>query len=179
MPASMSSNTYGLQQIKKELQHLSSAQVTDLCIRLARYKKENKELLAYLLFEAQDESAYLAQAKEEADTLFKQLPSHYYTAAKALRKILKINSKYSKFTGSKTFELELIIHFCDNYLQHVERRTHYKPLRTLFIRQIQKALGLLTKLPEDFQSDYNNEMHSLLTAADEQLSWFNKNHYLP
>ena len=48
----MSITTYGLQDIKKELQHLSSLQIADLCLRLSRYKKENKELLAYLLFEA-------------------------------------------------------------------------------------------------------------------------------
>ncbi len=175
----MSSNGYSLQQIKKELQHLSAVQLTDLCVRLARYKKENKELLAYLLFEANDENAYLDQAKAENETLFKQLPSHSYNAAKALRKILKLNSKYSKFTASKTFEIELIIQFCDKYLEYVDRRTSYKPLRTMFIRQIQKALTLLAKLPEDLQFDYNDELHSLLTAADTQLSWFNKNHFLP
>ncbi|GAB2688203.1 hypothetical protein GCM10027037_08300 [Mucilaginibacter koreensis] len=173
----MSQSSYGLQQIKKELQHLSTTQVADLCVRLARYKKENKELLAYLMFQAHDEQSYLQEAKEENDTLFHQLPSHSYNAAKALRKILKLNNKYSKFAASKTFELELTIHFCDKYLEHVDRRTGYKPLRMLFIRQIQKAVTLLGKLPEDLQYDYRDEFNSLLTSADQVLSWFNKNNF--
>ncbi|WP_462265217.1 hypothetical protein [Mucilaginibacter sp.] len=173
----MSQSTYGLQHIKKELQHLSSAQVADLCIRLARYKKENKELLAYLLFEAHDEQAFLEKAKEESKALFTQLPLHAYHAAKALRKIIKLANKYSKFSGSKTVELELLIYFCDQYLEHADRRTAYKPLRTIFIRQVQKMAAVLQKLPEDLQSDYQDEFNSLLTAADQQLSWFNKNNF--
>jgi hypothetical protein len=173
----MSQSSYGLQQIKKELQHLSATQLADLCVRLARYKKENKELLAYLLFQAHDEHSFLETAKDETTTLFGQLPSHSYNAAKALRKVLKLNNKYSKFTGSKTFELELTIHFCDNYLEHVERRTSYKPLRMIFIRQVQKAVTLLGKLPEDMQFDYQEELNSLLTSADQALSWFNKNNF--
>lgn len=173
----MSQSSYGLQQIKKELQHLSNVQIADLCIRLARYKKENKELLAYLLFEAHDERAFIEKAKEESELLFSQLPSHAYHAAKAIRKIVKLANKYSKFSGSKVVELELLIHFCDLYLNKVDRRTAYKPLRTIFLRQIQKAHAVLQKLPEDLQYDYQEEMTSLLTAADQQLTWFNKNNF--
>jgi hypothetical protein len=35
----MSITTYGLQQIKKELQHLPQEQLAELCLRLIRYKK--------------------------------------------------------------------------------------------------------------------------------------------
>ena len=40
----MSITTYGLQDIKKEIQHLPHEQLAELCLRLARQKKENKEL---------------------------------------------------------------------------------------------------------------------------------------
>ena len=40
--------------IKKELSGLSVQQLTDICLRLAKYKKDNKELLNYLLFDADD-----------------------------------------------------------------------------------------------------------------------------
>ena len=43
-----------ISEIKTELKGLPPAQLTELCLRLARFKKENKELLTYLLFEAND-----------------------------------------------------------------------------------------------------------------------------
>ena len=40
-----------LSEIRKELQMLPPKRLQELCLRIARYKKENKELLAFLLFE--------------------------------------------------------------------------------------------------------------------------------
>ena len=56
--------------IKKELQHLSSDELTELCLRLSRFKKENKELLTYLLFESQNEDAYIQSIKMFVDEQF-------------------------------------------------------------------------------------------------------------
>jgi hypothetical protein len=65
----MAISDFGLQDIKKEMQHLSSLQIAELCLRLARYKKENKELLAYLLFEANNEHAFIEKIKAERGEL--------------------------------------------------------------------------------------------------------------
>ncbi|MEM9142481.1 MAG: hypothetical protein AAGA86_05795, partial [Bacteroidota bacterium] len=54
-------------QLKKELQHRPPDELLQLCLRLARFKKENKELLTYLLFEAHDEAGYIALVKAETD----------------------------------------------------------------------------------------------------------------
>src|ERR1700744_4578403 len=110
----MSISEYGLQDIKKELQHLSPLQMADLCLRLARYKKENKELLAYLLFQSNNEAGFMEQIKAESGFMFSQLPVHSYSAAKGMRKILRLLSKYTKFMGSKEAEIELLINFCNN-----------------------------------------------------------------
>ena len=64
-----------INEIKKELIELDSKTVQDLCMRLAKYKKENKELLTYLLFEAHDEAAFVNNVKTEMDELFQGLPS--------------------------------------------------------------------------------------------------------
>ncbi len=173
----MSSTGFSLQQIKKEIQHLGAAQLTDLCIRLSKYKKENKELLAYLLFEAHDENAFIEKAKAEADELFRQLPANTYHMAKALRKILRLNSKYTKFTGSKHTEIELLLHFGARYIQYADKRVAYKPLRFIFIRQIEKITALIQKLPEDLQADYQPAVSNLLAEANHQLTWFNKNNF--
>ena len=48
-----------LSDVKNELSHLDKNELTELCLRLARYKKENKELLSCLLFDANDEENYI------------------------------------------------------------------------------------------------------------------------
>ena len=56
--------------IKKELKHLSNDELTELCLRLSKFKKENKELLTYLLFESHNETGYIETVKEYIDEQF-------------------------------------------------------------------------------------------------------------
>src|SRR4051812_49248391 len=105
----MTTTAYGLQDIKKELQHLSAMQLTDLCLRLARHKKENKELMAYMLFEADNQPAFIEKVKAEVGFMFSQMPVQSYNAAKYLRKILRLIGKYTKFTAAKEAEIDLLI----------------------------------------------------------------------
>ena len=172
----MNTITHGLQDIKKELQHLSAEQLTELCLRLVRHKKENKELLAYLLFET-DEAAFIEKVKAEAGFMFSQLPAHSYNAAKALRKILRLLTKYTKFMASKGGEIELLISFCNSYVQYADRRSTYKPLRLILLRQVEKIRTLIQKLHEDLQFDYVNDYETMLANAEKNLLWFNKNSY--
>src|SRR6202012_499252 len=112
----MSTISHGLQDIKKEIQHLPHEQVAELLLRLGRFKKDNKELMAYLLFEAHDEAAFIEKVKAEVGFMFSQLPANSYNAAKAMRKILRLIGKYVKFIASKEAEIELLIGFFANYL---------------------------------------------------------------
>jgi hypothetical protein len=174
----MSITAYGLQQIKKELQHLPQEQLAELCLRLIRYKKENKELLAYLLFDAHNEHDFIDSVKAEAGFMFSQLPVQGYFAAKGLRKILKMLTKYSKFMSSKPAEIELLINFCQNYLQYVVKQSSQKPIRLILSRQIEKMHVLIGKLHEDLQFDYSQDYNKLLDDAERTLPWFNKKSYL-
>ncbi|SDH00347.1 hypothetical protein ACQ86K_11210 [Mucilaginibacter sp. P19] len=174
----MSITAYGLQHIKKEIQHLHNEQLAELMLRLARYKKENKELLAYLLFEAHDEAAFIEKVKAEAGFMFSQLSSLSYNAAKGMRKILRLLSKYTKFMTSKGAEIDLLINFCENYLEYADRRTSYKPLRLILIRQVEKIRGLINKLHEDLQFDYQDSYNKLISDAESKLGWFKKNDHL-
>lgn len=174
----MSITTYGLQQIKKELQHIPQEQMAELCLRLVRYKKENKELLAYLLFEANNEQGFIESIKAEAGFMFSQLPAQSYFTAKGLRKILKLLTKYTKFIGSKPAEIDLLLNFCQGYLQYVIKQTSYKPIRLIFIRQLEKVKTAIGKLHEDLQFDYSQEYNTLLDDADSKLPWLNKKSYL-
>ncbi|WP_214070793.1 hypothetical protein [Mucilaginibacter sp. dw_454] len=174
----MSTANYGLQDIKKELQHLSGLQIAELCLRLARHKKENKELLAYLLFESNNQTEFVEKVKAEAGFMFSQLPVRSYEAAKYLRKILRLIGKYTKFSASKDAEIELLLNFCANYIQYADRKTSYKPLRLILIRQVEKIRTSIGKLHEDLQLDFTNEYNAMLDDAEKKLSWFNKSSYL-
>jgi len=174
----MSITTYGLQDIKKEIQHLPHEQLAELCLRLVRYKKENKELLAYLLFEASNEQAFIEKVKAEVGFMYSQLPSQSYLAAKYIRKILRLIGKYTKFIGSKQAEIEMLTNFCYNYLQYTDRRTSYKPLRLILTRQIEKIRIQIGKLHEDLQFDYSQDYNALLIEAETKFPWFYKNDYL-
>jgi hypothetical protein len=167
----MSIPTYGVQDIKKEIQHLSQQQVADLLLRLVRYKKENKELAAYLLFDADNEQAFIEKVKGEVGFMFSALPSQSYLAAKYMRKILRLITKYNKFIGSKQAEIELLINFCYNYLQYTDKRLSYKPLRLILTRQLEKIRGLIAKLHEDLQFDYTEDYNKLHSEAEKKLPW--------
>ncbi|HCM75645.1 MAG TPA: hypothetical protein DIS90_04650, partial [Cytophagales bacterium] len=62
--------TATISEIKKAIAILDQEQVNALCLRLAKYKKDNKELLTYLLFEAHDEQAYVNTLKSELEEQF-------------------------------------------------------------------------------------------------------------
>ncbi len=98
--------TASLNELKKEILTLDIARVQELCLRLAKYKKENKELLSYLLFEAHDENKYVEGVKLEMEELFKALPeANTYYIKKSLRKILRVVNRHIKYSGIKSTEI--------------------------------------------------------------------------
>src|SRR4051812_46346301 len=102
-----------IHEVKKELSELSPAKVKELCLRLAKYKKENKELLTYLLFEAHNERDYIENLKKEIDSLFEEINTdNLYYAKKGIRKTLRITNKFIRYSGIKETEVEVLIYFC-------------------------------------------------------------------
>src|SRR4051794_15903187 len=102
--------------IKQELHAVSPEKLVELCLRLAKFKKDNKELLSYLLFEAHDEAAYIELVKKDMDEQFSEINrSTIYFAKKSLRKILRITGKHIRYAASGQAEAELLIHFCINF----------------------------------------------------------------
>ena len=100
-----------INELKQELVNTSPATLIELCLRLARFKKENKELLTYLLFEAHDTVAYIASVKEEMALQFAAInKSNVYFVKKTLRKILRTTNKYTRYSGLATVEIELLIY---------------------------------------------------------------------
>lgn len=149
-------------EIKQELLTLPPKKVLELCLRLARFKKENKELLSYLLFNAHDEHGYVESIKKEIDENFSQLPTgNWYLVKKALRKILKAIGKYSKHTATKESEVEMLIHFCLNVKKSGIRFRSYKVLSSLYDQQLKKLNGLVEQVHEDLRFDYKKQLEYL------------------
>lgn len=151
-----------IHEIKQELSTVKQAMLVELCLRLGKFKKENKELLTYLLFEAGDEQGYVTGIKKEIDTAFEMINlSHLYFAKKSLRKIVRIINKYCRYSGIKETELELRIHFCRTLKSSgipVERNA---VINNLYLSQIKKIQGVLSTLHEDLQFDYRKEVQDL------------------
>jgi hypothetical protein len=149
-------------EIKQELKELSNAKLLELCLRLARFKKENKELLTYLLFEADDLETYLKNVKEEVDEQFLEVnTTSMYFAKKTLRKILRIVNKHIRYTGSKQAEAELLIYFCKKLkaLKIPFRKSNV--LDKLFDAQVKKIKAAINSMHEDLQYDYIRHLEEL------------------
>lgn len=154
--------TSTLAQLKKELQTISYPQVVELCMRLAKSKKDNKELLHYLLFEANDEQQFIVQAKQELEALFTEInTTHVYYAKKTIRKILRTVNKHIKCSGLPQTTVELLIAFLTQLKQHSILLQHSAQLQNLYTAQLKKIIVALNKLHEDVQYDYQKELTEL------------------
>jgi len=154
--------TASLNELKSELTSLSPDEVLTLCMRLAKYKKDNKELLTYLLFEATDEQGYIEGVKSEIDQQLEEMnKSNVYLAKKSLRKTLRITNKYIKYSGSKQTEVELLIYFCKKMKITKLPISTNSVLNNLYQRQIQRIKKSLSTLHEDLQYDYKEDIESL------------------
>ncbi len=147
--------TATITELKKELKHRSTEEVVELCLKLSKYKKENKELLTYLLFEAENEDVYIKEIKKEMDEQFALINTYnMYLVKKSVRKILRLIKKYIRFSKKKETEVELLLYFCHllkNFRPSIFGNT---VLENIFHKQLEIAKKALSKLHEDLQYDY-------------------------
>ncbi|SNR34439.1 hypothetical protein [Lutibacter flavus] len=152
-----------VKQIKDELSNLSSSELVELVLRLSKFKKENKELLTYLLYEASNEDGYIASVKTEIEEQFKSVnTTNYYFIKKTARKILRITKTYIRYSKKKETEVALLIHFCLELKKVQPSIKHHVTLQNLFNRQINLIEKAIATLHEDLQYDYNLELEKLL-----------------
>lgn len=148
--------------IRKELKHKSNQELAELCLRLSRFKKENKELLTYLLFEADNESGYIETVKQEIDEQFSTINTDsYFYIKKSVRKILRNIKKYCRYSLNKETEVQLLLYFCNklnDFTPSIERNV---TLMNIYDRQIATIKKRVATLHEDLQYDYNLELEDL------------------
>lgn len=149
--------------IKKELKEKKPAELIELCLRLARFKKDNKELLTFLLFEADDLEQYIRHVEEQTEEVFSEInTSNLYYAKKSLRKILRGINKHIRYTGSKQAEAELLLHFCQQLKTSGIKYEKNTALKNLFQNQVKKIKAAISAMHEDLQYDYLRKVEKLI-----------------
>ncbi len=151
-----------VQDIKTALEERSHTELTALCLRLVKFKKENKELATYFLFEAEDPDAYIRNCIAEMETGFAEINrSQLYFAKKSLRRLLREANKHIRYIGQKTAEVELLLAWCRLLKDSGIPYQKAPALENLYRSQLKKVRKALEGLHEDLQHDYAHLLRRL------------------
>lgn len=151
--------TATVKELKQELNTLSTNELVTLCLRLSKFKKENKELLTYLLYEAENEESYIESIKEVIDLEFDAINTKsYFYIKKSVRKILRTIKKYIRYSLQKETEIELLLYFCEKMKDLTPSIHRNKVLENMYLRQLDFIQRRIPALHEDLQYDYLEEL---------------------
>ena len=131
-----------VKDIKLELIYQSKEELIELCLLMSKHKKENKELLTYLLFERQNEEDYIKEIS-------------YYRATKGARKVLRNCKKYIRYSTKKETEVEVLIYFCGKIKRITEYFEYNSSMLSIYEKQLEIARKKIAMLHEDHQYDFN------------------------
>ena len=151
-----------ISELKTELNSSSPAQLVEICIRLAKFKKDNKELMTYLLFEFFDEHACIENIKKEMQVQFEEInKSNVYFVKKSLRKILRFVNKHIRFIASTEAEINLLLSFC-TLLRASGAPVDSNPvIKNIYQNQVKKITKSIATMHEDLQYDYEKQLKLL------------------
>jgi len=142
-------------QLRKELSFRSNEELQLLCLQLARFKKENKELLTYALFDSENEQEYIEQVKTHISDTFKTMnASNSYYIKKRIRKTLQETKKYIRYSKARETEIQLLIHFCLQMKSISSLIKNSKAMNNIYNTQVALIKKHISKLHEDLQFDY-------------------------
>jgi hypothetical protein len=154
-----------LKQLKDELSHKSANELKELCLHLSKFKKENKELLTYLMFESHDEEQYIQSVKDQMDVFFTEINTKsFFYIRKSVRKVLTLTKKFIRYSKKKETEVALLLYFCYKLKSFTPSISKSPRLTNTFERQIILVKKAIATLHEDLQYDYQLELNDLLDA---------------
>ncbi len=145
-------------ELKKELLRLDHSDLLDACLRLARFKKDNKELLTYLLFLAHDEQGFVNSLCKEIDEQFALTPNAH---KKTVRKVIRWMNKCLRFTKVKDSEVQVRLHFCEVLRSSDTAIESSKVMTNMYTGQLKKIRTVVEKLHEDVQREVEREVQKL------------------
>ncbi|MFT4525705.1 MAG: mannose-6-phosphate isomerase class I [Granulosicoccus sp.] len=145
--------------IKKELKTLEPQESLDLCLRLGRFKKENKELLSYLLFDSKDEDRYIEMACEDVDEILSSInTTGFYLAKKTIRKAHRSINKHIRFSPQKETEVEVRLYFCESLRNLDIKLKGSRVLMNLYGNEILRIDKAISTLHPDLQFDFESRL---------------------
>lgn len=162
-----------LSEIKKELLHLPTADLIQIILRCAKYKKEVKELIHFELYYAQQPQGFLNTIFASLDQEFVNIATqkNIYFLKKSLRKILRIVNRYAKFLPTSENQILLYCYFCQKVFDLKLNLQQSTALYNMVSSQLEKVQKLISKLHPDYWKDYTDtitklqqQLHTHLTA---------------
>ena len=148
--------------LRKELDLLPPKELAQLCLRLAKYSKENKELLSYLIFDADNEEGFIQGVKAQIKVQFEEINTNsMFYVRKSIRKILRTTNKYIRYSGQKPTEVELLLFFCQTMKASGIKYQRVTSMTNLYQNQVIKIKKAVATLHEDLQFDYQKEIEKL------------------
>lgn len=152
-----------VKEIKEELKLKSKDELVTLCLHLSKFKKENKELLTYLLYESSDEEGFIKEVKEEVKKQFTEInASSVYYIKKSVRKILRNIKKYIRYSKKKETEVELLLFYCRIMkTSFPEQLITNTILNNILERQVIIIRKVMISFHEDLQFDYEEELREI------------------
>jgi len=151
-----------VRQIKQELKHKDESELLNICVRLANYKKDNKELLSYLLFESDDEQGYAALIKQEISNMFLDINQNTnYWVKKGLRKIIRYMDRVLRYTKSMETQIDVRLHFCEVMLAEGFSAESALVFGKILEVQFNKVSKVYEKLHEDIKYDFESRLSNL------------------
>ena len=151
-----------VKELKTELDGRSHKELLEFCLRLSKFKKENKELLTYLVFESIDEQGYINSIKKEIDEQFELINTKtYYFIKKSIRKILRRIKTYIRYSKLRETEIELLIYFCQKLKGFTPSIKKSAVLINLYNREMKSIKKKVMGLHEDLQYDYGTVLQTL------------------
>lgn len=152
-----------IKELKDELGHRTKEELLTYCLQLSKFKKENKELLTYVLFDSVNEEEFITQLKKDIETDFKAInKKNFYLIKKSVRKILKMIKKYARYSKKKETEVELLIFFLTELCRFSPSIKKNTTLLNLYNRQLLLVKKGISQLHEDLQYDYELELQELV-----------------
>lgn len=149
--------------LKKALLRLEHGELLDICQRLIRFKKENKELLTYLLFLSDDEQSFVDYLCGEIDESFIEHPNSH---KKTLRKVIRWMDKCIRISGVKDTEAQVRIHFCRALNESKTNYLRSRVMTNMYTGQIKKATRAIEKFPDGAKREYEFELQELARRVE-------------
>lgn len=155
-------NAASVKEIKTGLEQLTQKELVEACLRLVKFKKENKELLTYLLFEEANEAGYISNVKESLELLFEDVNrTNVYFAKKTLRKIVRTANKYIRYSKEPATETEILLFVAEKILSLNLNMKKNTALENIYLSVIKKIKKSVASMHEDLQYDYLRQLNSI------------------